>query len=89
MTVTSLHINRRLDKLLAELDAIKALIIQLQANMAANADELLPDSTLPGQEQRARTGYRMVRGTHSCHYVRDNEGTDPLPRGYTLPENAA
>jgi hypothetical protein len=32
-----------------------------------------------------RTGIRFVRGTHSGHYVRDPEGTDVPPAGYSIP----
>lgn len=87
MTHTSVQINRRLDKLIAELDAIKALIVGLQAEVAASADVLLADSTRPGERQRPRTGYRMVRGSHGASYVRDPQGTDRLPAGYgAVPE---
>ena len=32
-----------------------------------------------------RTGYRFVRGTHSGSYVRDPQGNDILPAGYSVP----
>jgi hypothetical protein len=32
-----------------------------------------------------RTGIRFVRGTQSGTYVRDPDGTDLLPAGYSLP----
>jgi hypothetical protein len=32
-----------------------------------------------------RTGYRFVRGTHGGTYVRDPEGCDILPAGYSIP----
>jgi len=32
-----------------------------------------------------RTGYRFVRGTHGGSYVRDPDGTDILPAGYSVP----
>ena len=32
-----------------------------------------------------RTGWRFVRGTQSGSYVRDPDGIDPLPAGYTIP----
>lgn len=35
--------------------------------------------------RRRRTGYRLVRGTHSGTYVRDPQGTDILPSGYQTP----
>jgi hypothetical protein len=31
------------------------------------------------------TGYRWIRSTHSGRYVRDPNGTDPLPLGYEAP----
>jgi hypothetical protein len=32
-----------------------------------------------------RTGVRFVRGTHSGTYIRDPEGTDLPPAGYSVP----
>lgn len=32
-----------------------------------------------------RTGFRMVRGSHGCSYVRDPNGVDPLPPGVEPP----
>lgn len=32
-----------------------------------------------------RTGYRFVRGSHGGGYVRDPQGTDILPAGYSVP----
>jgi hypothetical protein len=32
-----------------------------------------------------RTGFRMVRGSHGCSYVRDPDGVDPLPPGVEPP----
>ena len=32
-----------------------------------------------------RTGIRFIRGTHSGTYIRDPEGTDLLPAGYSVP----
>ncbi len=36
-----------------------------------------------------KTGFRFVRGTHSGSYVRDPEGTDPLPPGVEPPPERA
>lgn len=32
------------------------------------------------------TGYTFVRGTHSGTYVRDPQGVDRLPPGYSMPD---
>jgi hypothetical protein len=32
-----------------------------------------------------RTGYRFIRGTHGGSYVRDPQGTDILPAGFSVP----
>jgi hypothetical protein len=37
-----------------------------------------------GQSGNRRTGVRFVRGTHGGHYVRDPEGTDIRPPGFSL-----
>lgn len=41
----------------------------------------IPDPHAPRQRI---TGWRWVRGSHSGTYVRDPQGTDPLPPGYGL-----
>jgi hypothetical protein len=32
------------------------------------------------------TGFRMIRGSHGCTYVRDENGCDRLPPGYSFVE---
>ncbi len=33
---------------------------------------------------KRRTGYKFVRGTHGGSFVRDPDGTDILPAGYSI-----
>jgi len=80
-TENSLH--RRLNRLL-ELNREQTEIVMEIKRLLSGLD--IPDSTHPGEEYRPRTGYRFVRGTHSGTYIRDPQGTDPLPFGYTIPE---
>ncbi len=40
----------------------------------------------PYRRPEGCTGYRFVRGTHSGTYIRDPEGRDHLPVGYSMPE---
>jgi hypothetical protein len=79
MGVTANSIHRRLDQIN---DQFNALILEVKLLIS---DAELADTTRPGEEHRPRTGYRFVRGTHSGTYVRDPEGTDRLPVGYTIP----
>jgi hypothetical protein len=79
MSVTANSILRRLDQIN---DQLNATITELKLLVS---DAGLDDSTRPGEEHRPRTGYRFVRGTHSGTYVRDPDGTDRLPAGYTIP----
>lgn len=39
-----------------------------------------------GESASRRTGFRLVRGTHGAHYVRDPEGTDILPARVSIPD---
>lgn len=38
------------------------------------------------QRPEGWTGYRMIRGSHGCTYVRDENGCDRLPPGYWIPD---
>ena len=61
--------------------------VELREYLAETVEETLWRGR-PRSERK--TGFRFVRGTHSGHYVRDPEGTDPLPFGLEPPpENAA
>ena len=60
-------------------------------NIAAYFDDLLTRGEHPEQHDPSaprRTGYRFVRGSTGASgtYVRDPEGTDQLPPGYTIPD---
>jgi hypothetical protein len=70
------------------IDAEKAATIEqrLAALLDVEVDELrdyLRGNLRAGPARR--TGIRFVRGTHSGRYVRDPEGTDVPPAGYSLP----
>ncbi|HEY7252174.1 MAG TPA: hypothetical protein VIG37_16870 [Methylomirabilota bacterium] len=81
-TVTANNLHRQLDEIITHLQSALAAIVRLNATLAAMD---ITDSTRPGEQHRPRTGYRFVRGAHSGTYVRDPEGTDPLPFGYSIP----
>lgn len=38
----------------------------------------------PHEPRQRITGWRWVRGSHSGTYVRDKQGTDALPPGYSI-----
>jgi hypothetical protein len=75
MGVTANSIHQRLNQITELVMEIKQLISEME----------IPDSTRPGEQHRPRTGYRFVRGSHSGTYVRDPDGTDRLPAGYSIP----
>jgi hypothetical protein len=81
-TVTANNLHRHLDVIAEHLRAALAAIVEVNATLAALG---VTDSTRPNEQLRPRTGYRFVRGTHSGTYIRDPEGTDRLPVGYTIP----
>lgn len=85
MSETANHIYRQLGNVQDKLREAQNELVELRAHLAALG---LEDSTA-GDERRRRTGYRMVRGSHGATYVRDPQGTDPLPLGYTIPKGAA
>ena len=82
---TSVKLRRQLDEIHEHLRLAVAGLVRVQAILAALD---IADNTRPGEEHRPRTGYRFVRGTHSGTYIRDPQGTDPLPFGYTIPEGS-
>ena len=70
------------------IDAEKAVRIEqrLAALLEVEVDELrdyLRGNLRAGSARR--TGIRFVRGTHGGGYVRDPEGTDVPPSGYSVP----
>lgn len=39
-----------------------------------------------GESSHRRTGFRLIRGTHGAHYVRDPDRTDILPARVSVPD---
>jgi hypothetical protein len=52
--------------------------------------EVLEERLVRGRTRsERRTGFRMVRGSHGCTYVRDPNGIDMLPPGVEPPPERA
>lgn len=61
---------------------IEATLAELAGVQPEDVRDYLRGYIAAGEARR--TGYRFVRGSHGGSYVADPEGTDVLPRGYTV-----